>query len=510
MFRTRYLQKGRLEGRDQYYCRTGWKAIVCFLIILAGIPGCNRRQPAEDQGHVRSALLISIDTLRADHLSCYGYAYETSPHLDRFLARGTRFQNAYATSSRTAPSHVSLMTGLYPSFTTVDVENGMYPLHAETNTLAECARAAGLRTAAVVSNPVLSRRLNLDQGFEVYNDTFPQVVKSRGQRERIASHTVAAALDLIRQLQSERFFIWIHVQDPHGPYSAPGQTGAAPEQYTATGPSLLLSRGKNHSGYRSIPRYQLVNDEIQLADYLWRYDEEIRYADQELGKLFDYLDQAGLMDETLVAFTADHGEAFGEDNFYCAHGHGSGLDQTRVPMGFVGPGVAKGVVLNTALSTIDILNTLLHALDLQMPNPVQSVSLLATLLSGQEPEGRIGFTESVTQRAAFAGNHYLRRDRRPPDDEEFWSTANPFTGALNIPLGQIRLTRLGENSEEELGFATSDDLPPTLQELNRQLARFSIQADQARRELAVVRQNRYTKPLSQEESRRLRALGYLK
>jgi len=298
------------------------------------------------------------------------------------------------------------MTGLYPSFTTVDMENGKYPLDSGTLTLAEIARAAGLRTAAVVSNPVLSRRLNLHQGFESYN-------------------------------------------------------------------------------------------------------EEIRYFDRQLGRLFEYLEGENLLKKTLVAFTADHGEAFGEDEFYCAHGHGSGLDQTRMPLGFVGPGVAGGVTLTAAVSAVDVFATLLEAMGLACPADTRSHSLLPALAVGREPDGRVGFSESVTQRAVFSGRFYLRRDRRPLDDHAFWQSANPYTGAPHIPLGRILATSLGKSMGEEEGFSHPDRLTPALQRLNRELVRFAAAADETSAILAPLRVNRYERSMDAEEQRQLQALGYM-
>ncbi len=499
---------GQLQRKysDQAMINRNFSIALAILLGLIFVPGCGTTEP--DPGHPgQSVLLITIDTLRADHLSCYGYPEETSPGIDQFLAGGTRFHHAYATSSRTAPSHVSLMTGLYPSFTTVDVENGQFPLNAEVITLAEIAREAGLRTAAVVSNPVLGRRLNLHQGFEIYNDTFPRAVAGRGQRERIAEDAVDAALELIRKFSKERFFIWIHIQDPHGPYDAPGYHGNRPDSDGDDGP--LLPPGEDHSGYRAIPRYQLLGSELRLTEYIRRYEDEIRYFDRHMGRLFGFMEQKGLLENTLVAFTADHGEAFGEDEFYCAHGHGSGLDQTRVPLGFVGPGVASGVTLTEAVSAVDVFATLLEALGLDGPDDTQSRSLLTAMISGDEPEARVGFTESATQRAAFSGSRYLRRDRHPLDDHEFWGSANPYTGAPYIPLGQIRFTPLGGSSMDEEGFGSPEDLPPDLRQLHLELELFSARADQASADLAPLRQNRYETPVSKDEQQQLQALGYM-
>ena len=479
--------------------RRGALAVLFTGLAVWIAPGCSREDPGQ------SVILITIDTLRADHLTCYGYPRATSPELDRFLARGARFQQAFATSCRTAPSHVSLLTGLYPSFNSVDVENGKYPLNPSFVTLAEICRQAGMKTAAVVSNPVLSRRLMLHQGFETYDDTFPDRVLNRPEAEKIADTTVAAALRQLETLQGSRFFLWVQFQDPHGPYTPPDrvlQGFDASDTAPATA-GIRLDVGQYHSGYQSIPSYQALGEERLLSEYIRRYDAEIRYLDEQLGRLFRAIESSDLLRDTLVVITADHGEAFGEEEFYCAHGHGLGLDQTHVPLGFVGPGIPPSGVVNAAVSNIDFFATALDALGLDGDH-AQSKSLLSALRAGQEPQLHVGYAESVTQRAAFAGDTYLRIDRRPLTDKEFWATRNPYTGAAYTPLGEQKVVPLRAHPSDPEKLPA----PARVAELSRQLDEFSRQADKAVTELDQARRN--SRLLMEKEKQRLRALGYFK
>ncbi len=467
---------------------------LAALVIASSLfgAGCGNQESRK----IRSVVLITIDTLRADHLNYYGYSEPTTPNLDRFMSRGVVFQHAFSTSCRTAPSHVSLMTGLYPSFTSVDVDNGSHPLNKGFETLAELCQAEGMQTAAIVGNPVLGKRLALDQGFDSYDDVLPDRERNRNDLERTADNTRKSSIAKIKELTGSSFFLWIHFQDPHGPYTAP--KSFLPPPAPSTTEPLSLPVGANHSGYKALPAYQVLEDEQKLAEYVRRYDAEIRYLDSNLGQVLETLQSEGILSESLVVITADHGEAFGEDDFFCAHGHGLGIDQTRVPLAFVGPGIQAETRLKNGVSNLDAFATILDALDLAPPPGTQSESLLPFLQNGTEPMGRIGYAESVTQRAAFQGDFYLRADRHPLSDLKFWKTGNPFTGAPYIPLGEKDHRHVSGKK------ATS----PPEESLASALDSFTKIADKARSELLPLRQQ--GRPLSQEEKDRLRALGYLK
>ena len=242
---TRLTRAGEKRTCD---IRTGRLWWLAGILAAAASLGCGTEPSNAPATQIRSVLLITIDTLRADHLSGYGYVRPTSPQLDRFMDRGQRFRWAFSTSSRTAPSHVSIFTGLYPSATTVSVENGKYPLDAQTPTLASLAQRAGVRTAAIVSNAVLNRRLGLDRGFEVYDDVLPEQERNRFHRERIAEDAVAAALLQLEEFGSERFFLWLHLQDPHGPYTPPQAAiealADASDSADEPAPATRLERGR--------------------------------------------------------------------------------------------------------------------------------------------------------------------------------------------------------------------------------------------------------------------------
>jgi choline-sulfatase len=266
-------------------------------------------------------LLVTIDTLRADRLGCYGYRTAVTPTLDGLAARGVRFAVAVAHAPLTAPSHASILTGLTPLHHGVR-DNGAFALPAAARSVARDFHDAGYRTAAFVSGFPLKRRFGFDAGFDVYDDNLPRGKDARRTAyvERTADRTTDAAL---RWLDTEAraaspFFLWVHYFDPHAPYEAPAS-------FMAGGTSP--------------------------------YDGEIAFVDAQLARLLhaaaDRSDRP-----TLVLVTGDHGESLGE------HGedtHGIFVyDATlRVPLLIAGPGVPAGAVAETVARGIDVAPTLL-------------------------------------------------------------------------------------------------------------------------------------------------------
>ena len=296
---------------------------VAALLALATLPACRR------EGQRPNVLLITIDTLRADRLGCYGYGLAHTPAVDGLAREGVRCTDAATSAPITLPAHTSIMTGLYPPAHGVR-DNGNYALAPEATTLAERLKAAGWRTGAFVSAAVLARRYGLDQGFEVYDDDLwaedePEMFMIR---ERPASRTADRVLAWLEEGQKTRqpFFLWVHFFDPHQPYNLRSFDLAA---MTAT-----------------------------------PYDAEIAEADRGVGRLIDWLREHGQLDDTLVVLTADHGESLGE------HGeptHGVFIyDATiHVPLIWRLPHVfPPGETYGGPVRHIDIVPTILAILDL--------------------------------------------------------------------------------------------------------------------------------------------------
>jgi len=465
-----------------------WRWSCLALLALVASVSCEGGRSAGERGD--SVLLVTIDTLRADRLSRAGYERATSPAIDAFTRRGTFFERAFSTTSYTVPAHASMLVGRYPSFHSAGLMNGHQRFLETEETLAERLREAGWRTAAVVSNAMLAAGVGLAQGFEVYDDALPDREAVRGYPERNARSAVDRSLELLDGFGHERFLLWLHLQDPHGPYAPPEPTPGldAPDES-----GRVLPVGEDNSGFGAIPRYQLYRGEQRFASYGDRYDREIRFLDRQLGRLFAALDERGLDERVLVILTADHGEALGEDGFFFSHSHSVGLDQVRVPRAFVGPGVRAGASIPEPVTNLDVFATVLDYLGRPVPNDVQSRSLLPALTSGAAVPAGPFFTESLTQRGVVHEGLYLRSDRRPPSDEAFWARS-PLTAGAHVPLG-TELVRLdgGDPAGE----------PP--RDLEGALEGFS-----ARAERAVERFEQIARSIPADRARmeRLRALGY--
>jgi len=366
---------------------------VCFAALLPALlaaatmaAGCARAPvPAAPPASRPSVLLVTIDTLRADRLGCYGHAGAATPTLDGLAARGVRFATGVAHAPLTGPSHACLLTGLTPlghGFR----DNGGFVLPPAVGTAAEDFRQAGYRTAAFVSGFPLDRRFGFDRGFETYDDHLPRGSDRRRTPyvERFADATTDAVLRWLQGTPSSGasassggpgspFFLWVHYYDPHAPYEPPG---------------ALADR------FRAAP-----------------YDGEIAFVDTQLARLLRALEETGALARTVVLATADHGESLGE------HGEGThGLfvyDSTlKVPWIVAGPGVPAGRVSSTVARGIDVLPTLLDYAGLPIPPAIEGRSLRPAA-EGREMSDAPAYAETLYPEREFgwAPLHALRTAR---------------------------------------------------------------------------------------------------
>jgi arylsulfatase A-like enzyme len=305
--------------------------IASILIDCGAPPGAN-------------LLIVTIDTLRPDRMSAYGYERDTSPRLAAFAAEGVRFALAYAPMSATLPSHTTLFTGQYP-ITHGVVKNGT-PLPGENETLAEMLRGRGYQTAAFVSSFVLDRRFGLEQGFDRYDDDFSGADPSMGIPrwegheveifDRRAEHTTRHAVGWL-EAQAAReapFFLFVHYFDPHAPYAPPGEAALR-----------FHEAGVGHkTGQKNL------------------YDAEIAYVDAHVGALLDAMDRLALAERTLVLITSDHGEGLWDHD---AQMHGVHVyeEQVRIPLLVRWPGrIAPGRVIEVPVGLVDVTPTVLDLL----------------------------------------------------------------------------------------------------------------------------------------------------
>lgn len=353
------------------------------LLMLALLPACGREQPLP-QGKAQRVIVISCDTLRADRLGAYGYGIATSPAIDALARESTLYRSAWTTAPWTAPAMSALMTGRLPD--EIGMHGGnRFALAPEALTLAEDARNAGFATAAVVSNWVLRRPpkelgdAGVSQGFDHYDDEMTVREGNRDAFERHADATTNAAIDWLDSSDARdgRFFLWVHYQDPHGPYTPPREF----EQRMAREDTLRveLPAGKTQSGKGQIPAYQVVDGDRNLERYRARYDGEIAWFDHELKRLLEFLRARNWWEDTLLIFTADHGESLGENGWFFCHGENIQRETVQVPLIIRFPGRSSREI-ESPVSHLDLWPTIREGLGLE---PVQRRGL--SLYSAELP-----------------------------------------------------------------------------------------------------------------------------
>ena len=420
--------------------------IAAFLLAaLATGVSCGRSERP-------NVLLVTIDTLRADHLGCYGFGLANTPAIDRLAAEGVRCTDATAVAPITLPAHASILTGLYPPAHGVR-DNGNYALGPDAVTLAERLEAAGYKTGAFVSALVLARRYGLDQGFQTYDDELwsedqPELFMIRDRpAPRTAERTLAWLGGWWTSAERPPFFLWVHFFDPHQPYDT-------------------------HS--------------IDLAARApTAYDAEIAEADRGVGSIVEWLREHGVLDDTLVVVTADHGESLGE------HGeptHGIFIyDATihvplvwRLPRAF-----PKGTTYAGPVRHIDIVPTLLGYLGLAGAAETQGADLLPAFRGETPPPDVTQYSEARLAEEGF-GMAPLSGVRH--DGRKWIQAPRPELYDLRADPGELTNLYPAE--------------PAAAAPLEAALA--SVDADSARRVLHAP-----TREIDRETEEMLRALGYL-
>ena len=315
-------------------------------------------QPAHEAAAAPNILLVTVDTLRADHLGCYGFAGARTPVIDALAARGTRFETAVAHSPITGPSHASILTGLTPLRHGVR-NNSDYVLPSGVPTLPAILAGAGYRTAAFVSGFPLEQRFGFDRGFETYDARFPRGTDPRRAPyvERPADLTTRAAVRWLdeRAASPGPWFLWVHYYDPHSPYEPPAEYASA-----------FAGRA---------------------------YDGEIAFADAQLGLLLRRLDEHGLSLRTLVLVTADHGESLGEHG-EATHGMFVYDSTLRVPLILAGPGIPRGRTATVVGRGIDVSPTILDYAGQPAPAAIEGRSVRPAI-EGQAMSDEPAYAESL-------------------------------------------------------------------------------------------------------------------
>jgi arylsulfatase A-like enzyme/Flp pilus assembly protein TadD len=303
----------------------------------------------------KNIVLISIDTLRADHVSCYGYPIKTTPHIDRVAEAGVLFENALSPIATTLPAHSSMLTGTNPACHGVH-DNESYVLSESAVTLAELLKPHGFTTAAFVSTFVMDSQFGLKQGFDSYYDHFGSDRNSIGISERIAEDTSSHALDWLGKNHDSPFFLFVHYFDPHFPYTAPQPFRAKVRELSDPGDPAL------------------TRAERELREQRLNYDAEISYTDHCVGQIIERMKNLGLDDSTLLIITADHGEGLC-DHQEKTHSYFVYQSTLAVPLIFRVPGGPRNWRITEQAGLVDIVPTICGMLEIPCPPVVQGADL---------------------------------------------------------------------------------------------------------------------------------------
>lgn len=346
-------------------------ASLFTLLTLSGCKSATRRSPggatrlASTPQIVKSSVtpqpvnvvLVTLDTVRADHLHCYGDNKIKTPVIDGLARDGVLFERAVTQTPLTGPSHASIFTGENPNAHHVR-DTGGFALQPASVTLASTLQQYGWDTAGFISAAVLSRQFGFNQGFATYDDQIPEVVdKNTGElaAARPANVTVDHAIRWLNQRSGKPFFVWLHLYDAHEPYNPPAQF-----------------------------RRQYPNDP---------YDAEIAFEDYELGRFLDVIRQKSPGGKTLILLLSDHGEGLGQHG---EDGHGIFLYDSTVRIAWImdGPGVPAGMRVQQQAREIDALPTVLNLLGGKPSSAIQGTSMVSAF-SGKPVPTTYSYEETL-------------------------------------------------------------------------------------------------------------------
>jgi arylsulfatase A-like enzyme len=405
-------------------------AIVVWLLVGAGcragtrFPGCN-------------IVLISIDTLRADHVGVYGYPRDTTPNIDRFARECVVFDEAAANAPKTLPSHASIFTSLLPSHHGV-LSNRGYRVPDDAVMMAEILRDQGYRTISFNDGGLVAAEFGFSQGFELYDST---------PRKSRFSTRVEPAMEWIAANRESRFFLFLHTYEVHLPLEPPKvYFDLFSRDDTRRLPGDLAFDAKKRN---KLKKAGFAESDVEHAIDL--YDATIRSMDASFQDLVDFLSTMELLDNTLVIFTSDHGEEYGERGRLAAHGSTLYDEVIRVPLIIRFPGGRFGSRhVDRQVSGIDILPTVLDIAGIE-PLEVFEGRSLTDLIRGRRSKTNIAFSETGSGKLAAARDgtwkllHSIRGDMLfqlldDPDETHNVAAGNPET-----------LRRLQQNLDEALG-----------------------------------------------------------
>ncbi len=477
--------------------KTPW-ILAVLLLALAGCRGKAGQEGGAAAAPLRAprrVFLITVDTLRADHMSLYGYPRATTPNLQALAATGVTFDHAITQWPKTGSSFAAMFTGLYPHSTGL-THKAALRIPAPYLTLPEFFKEQGYQTFGVVSNAVLAASLGWDTGFDEFKETWgggefpddPKLFRPLASAPKVN----ALALPLLRKYaKADRLFAWIHYSDPHAPYILP-----AGAQNPFLGDAVFQGPGDRPIPARLVARGYTLEGHTDLKFYVAQYDANVLVADQHIRKLLDEMRSLGLLEDSLIVFAADHGEELGEHNAWFEHGSLPYNTTAHVPLMFVMDGLAKGTRIDLPVELIDIYPTLRDAVapDRQIAG-LEGHSLWPLLRTG-----KVDAAQAETFREAYseAGHHpNLYHSVQEGVWKLVFNSGGPKSRAAGSPTGGLELYNLAADPGETNNLAATQT--EEVRRLRRALVTWMQKAKDSGDEDEV----------NGETERALKALGYV-
>ncbi len=456
------------------------KLFLVIVLVCAQIIGC--ALPVKQNNERPNIILIINDSLRADRLGCYGYGNEISPNIDKLAHEGALFTNAISQAGYTLPSIASILTSKSP------LAHGAYTqyhrLGNEENTLAEILKRNGYKTVAFVGGGYTSKIYGLDQGFDIYEETY------WGRIEEVNG----LAFDWLKNNKDKPFFLMLHHYTTHDPYEPPKPFSRlyADVGYKGIYREMFL----NYLCLGKINKGELKVDKADIQYIISQYDGDVSNCDQRLGELFKLLKDLNLYSNSIIILTADHGEDLMEHNTFS---HGDIYDQIiRIPLIFRYPHMpAENRKIDSDIEAIDIFPTVLDILQINIQKywDIEGSSFLPLLLGGRGPGERLIFS------LGHDIEKNMRISLRSQDfkivfvlDKRSW-----FLPASKLEIERVEFYNLKKDPEELVDCAYTE--PERCLDLKRKLLKYLDTID------TILGKNEIV--MDEGTRSRLKSLGYL-
>lgn len=417
-----------------------------------------------------NVILITADSLRPDHLGCYGYKRQTTPCLDKFAEDSALFTQAIAHSSHTPVSAGSILAGDYLS--KHGIEAWGYTFDPAVPNIAEILKKNGYKTI-FISHPHFKQLAGFQRGFGLF------LIEDVPEDKIIPS-----AIRQLEKLKNKKFFMWIHYMGTHAPYFAPEDYLGMflnDRFYNPRNKLPVVQEGPTHYGFKGIPEWLVVNGIKNPDFYIAAYDASIRFFDWQLNSLFEKLKELGLYKKTLIIITSDHGELLGEHGYYFHHGFFLYEPLIKVPLVIHADNFLKGKIIKQQVeASVDIVPTIIDMLKIKTKVRFDGSSLIPLMLGKENSHKEFAFLDRGTIQTAI---------RMPP-----WKLIR----YNHYPTVTYELYNIDKDPQESVDLIKAR--PEIFQSLKKKLDDYSKSA---------LKNRRARKPMDEKSKEKLRSLGYV-